>query len=232
MPELELTRIDLDVPRLSPRDAHKLRGYIGDRFAEHNLLHNHLPGGGFRYAYPLVQYKILDGRPALLGVNQGGQALQSIFLRLDELRLADRVFPLSEKKIQVRRVPFGASAQRWRYRFYTPWLAINQKNHLRFRDADGGGRRLLLQRVLAGNLLSFAKALDCFVTERLQPALTVRPASVRFKDQTMIAFLGVFEVNFLFPPWLGLGKSCSRGFGAVAPETAQGEAHPFPGETI
>ena len=45
---------------LQTRDAHKLRGYFGNVFKEHSpLLHNHFEDGKNRYAYPLVQYKVI-----------------------------------------------------------------------------------------------------------------------------------------------------------------------------
>jgi hypothetical protein len=37
----------------------------------------------------------------------------------------------------------------------------------------------------------------------------------RLKDVSVMTFTGKFQVNFLIPDYLGLGKSVSRGFGAV-----------------
>jgi len=228
MTQLQITRIDLGDLGLSPRDAHKLRGYIGDRFREQNLLHNHLENGRLRYAYPLVQYKVIAGRPVILGVEAGGQALQRVFFKLDQLHLADRAIPLREKHIQTRREPFGAQAEAIAYRFHTPWLGINQKNLAAYRNGDPRQRGELLERVLVGNLLSMAKTLDCFVAERLQVQARLYPAPVNFKGQRMAAFLGEFSVNFRLPAWLGLGKSCSRGFGTVAPVEERANADIFP----
>ena len=68
---------------LATRDAHKLRGYFGRLFEEHSpLLHNHLEGGKLRYAYPLVQYKVLDQIPTLIGLEEGARLLIELFLKI------------------------------------------------------------------------------------------------------------------------------------------------------
>ena len=57
---LHLTTIRFPEIALRTRDAHKLRGYFGNLFQEHSpLLHNHWEDGTSRYAYPLVQYKVV-----------------------------------------------------------------------------------------------------------------------------------------------------------------------------
>ena len=59
---MQITQTIIKFPEISlkTRDAHKLRGYFGNIFKEHSpLLHNHFEDGTNRYAYPLVQYKVI-----------------------------------------------------------------------------------------------------------------------------------------------------------------------------
>ena len=80
---LKITHLTFPDLRLAVRDAHKLRGYFGRVFQEYSpLLHNHLENGGVRYGYPLVQYKVIDGIPMLLGINEGATLLLDLFLRI------------------------------------------------------------------------------------------------------------------------------------------------------
>ena len=68
---------------LATRDAHKLRGFFGDLFREHSpLLHNHFEDGSLRYAYPLVQYKVIDGVPMLVGFGEGSRLLIELFIKI------------------------------------------------------------------------------------------------------------------------------------------------------
>ena len=43
--------------------GYKLRGFFANRF-DHVLFHHHKDDGGFRYGYPLIQYKIMNGQPS------------------------------------------------------------------------------------------------------------------------------------------------------------------------
>ena len=49
-----------------------------------------------------------------------------------------------------------------RYDFRAPWIALNQENHLRFKDLDRPDRRQDLDRLLVGNLLTMSQAFGWF----------------------------------------------------------------------
>ncbi|CAM2065666.1 hypothetical protein SCOR_09805 [Sulfidibacter corallicola] len=222
MNEIDVARIEFQLPGLQPRDAERIRGDLGNRFRDQALLHNHQPDGGLRYGYPLVQYRVDGDRVQVLGIGEGGDTLCGLFLNLRELVLKGEVIPLREKRITQCTERFGWSSDPIRYRFTSPWLALNQRNHRLWRDADAAGRQELLGRTLVGNLISMSKGLDYLLTleQRLTARLRVTPKSVGFKNQSMTGFVGTFWINYRIPTGFGLGKSCSRGFGAVraAPE--------------
>ena len=74
----------------------------------------------------------------------------------------------------------------------------------------------LLERILVGNCLSFAKSFHHNVTLKLKADCSkLRPVSSRLKGITMQGFTGLFSVNFLLPDRVGIGKSVSRGFGTL-----------------
>ena len=90
---------------LRTRDAHKLRGYFGNLFREKSeLLHNHMGNGELKYEYPKVQYKVLDGTPVLVGIREGAELLTQLFLKIRELNIDGRVFPVHQKNIEARQV--------------------------------------------------------------------------------------------------------------------------------
>ena len=217
MPELNLTRIEFPETDLMGRDGHKLRGYVGGKFNEDTLLHNHLADGRLRRHYPLVQYKIAAGKTLILGIDEAGTSLTRVFLGLDSLSIGQRTIPLIEKRIDQKRCAFGWAEAPIRYRFETPWLALNQANYGRWCDADEPQRTALLSRILVGNLLSLARDLNHFLArdQRIRVTHDLRTKSVTFKNQPMIGFVGTFSANFVIPDWLGIGKSCARGFGTV-----------------
>ena len=223
-----LTHLTFPELRLSVRDAHKLRGYFGRVFEEHSpLLHNHLEGGELRYAYPLVQYKVLDGVPTLLGINEGAELLVELFLKLRELRIDGEVYPLHHKQIECREVPAGYSEELHRYEFKTLWFGLNQRNHQSYLRADAAARRSELNRILRGHILSAFKGMGVWLEpeQRIFCDLSAQQKQTNFKQQSMLGFSGVFTANALLPYAIGLGKSVSRGFGAVVPQGSEGNVH-------
>ena len=71
--------------------SNKLRGYIGNKFKNHPLLHNHYGNEKFLYSYPLVQYHIFDGQAMIFGIEEGVDALKDISSDLKELKLDNAI---------------------------------------------------------------------------------------------------------------------------------------------
>ena len=81
---------------LATRDAHKLRGYFGNLFKEHSLLlHNHYETGESAFQYPLVQYKVIDKIPILIGIQEGAELLTSLFLKIKELKIEEKYYRIT-----------------------------------------------------------------------------------------------------------------------------------------
>ena len=221
---LPLTTITFPEIALRTRDAHKLRGYFGELFKEHSpLLHNHYDDGTLRYAYPLVQYKVLDHVPTLVGLGGGATLLAQLFLRVRELDidggdgLGER-FPVLAKHIRHEQAPVGLVDDLLTYRFQTLWMALNQANYREHMDLDDDGRKQQLQRILRNNILAFLKSANAFRPdmERILVKLNTRSVThTQFKNQSMLAFTGSFVTNVRLPDGIGLGKSVSRGFGTI-----------------
>jgi len=221
---LPLTTITFPEIALRTRDAHKLRGYFGEFFKEHSpLLHNHYDDGTLRYAYPLVQYKVLDRIPTLVGLGEGATLLAQLFLRVRELNIdhgdgSGYTFPVLAKHIRHEQAPVGPVGDLLTYRFQTLWMALNQANYREHMDLDDDGRQQQLQRILRNNILAFLKSADAFRPdmERILVKLSTRSVThTQFKNQSMLAFTGSFVTNVQLPDGIGLGKSVSRGFGTI-----------------
>ncbi|PJA81160.1 MAG: hypothetical protein CO148_00140, partial [Nitrospirae bacterium CG_4_9_14_3_um_filter_41_27] len=69
------------------RTADKLRGFFADRFGEYTLIHQHLRDNGLLYKAPLIQYKIFDGKPFVLGINEGADILQKVHEDIEYLKI-------------------------------------------------------------------------------------------------------------------------------------------------
>ncbi|MEZ4826494.1 MAG: CRISPR-associated endonuclease Cas6 [Bacteroidia bacterium] len=210
------TRITFPELRLLTRDAHKLRGYFGNLFREHSpLLHNHLDDGRLRYAYPLVQYKVIDRVPCLVGIGEGGQLLTDLFLRIGEIKIEGQSYPVLSKNIENHDISPGVGAVLRKYTFATRWMALNQENYRSYRNLAPAEQQSMLSRVLTNHIVVMLRVFEADLSRPLMVMPEVTHSQTRFKDQQMTAFGGSFVANADLPEAIGIGKAVSRGFGTI-----------------
>lgn len=218
---MDTSTVTISFPEINVpvRAAHQLRGFFGDMFREHSpLLHNHYADGQLRYSYPLVQYKVIHNKPILVGVEEGAKLLAELFFEMKSLQLNGRTYSVYERDITFKRMTLGVGTELYDYRFETLYMALNQENHTEYLAKTPDEQRAFLGRILTGNILSFYKGIGLFLPPEARIMTTFRPGketTTGFKNQRMLAFTGQFTTNALLPDLVGLGKSVSRGFGAV-----------------
>lgn len=226
--QIPLTTITFPEIALRVRDAHKLRGYFGGVFRERSpLLHNHFEEGSeetepkYRYAYPLVQYKVLHKVPTLVGLGEGAGLLVELFLKMKELRINEDVFPIHSKHIEHQQATVGLSDDLHTYRYETLWLGLNQKNFRTYVAAEPGRQNTILKNTAIANILTFVEAFGLTLAKD-DPAQRVmlklnptEPVVTKFKNVEMLGFKGSFTTNALLPDNVGLGKQAARGFGTI-----------------
>lgn len=159
---------------------------------------------------------MIDGAPMVIGINDGAEVLKQIYDKYDEIKLGEEAYEIVEKGIAVRNQEFGITDMIHSYEFATPWLALNQENYMRYYGMGGmEERKEFLRKTLIANLLSMSKSLDYQVPGMIKCDVDVKIRKSRLKDVNVMSFIGGFCANFLIPDYLGVGKSVSRGFGAV-----------------
>lgn len=200
--------------------AYQLRGAIGNLFRDWFIMHQHL-GRQYLYQHPLVQYKVIEGLPMVVGLGLGAEILTAlepprqlmmnhISVEFKEVRLVSEVY---EPDFTTPR----------RFHFATPWLALNEDNYARYREHEAHERREavreMLQSILIGNILSFAKGLGLSILARLQANIENWHAEpVRAKQREsglLLGFTAGGEITFSAPPFWGFGKQSSRGHGVM-----------------
>ena len=196
---------------IKTHEAPALRAFFGRNFEEEVLMHYYQPDGTPTYHYPRVQFKVLDREAVLLGINEGSELLQKLWLDIDQERRGDEQLEVLERIFEIRKEPINVTAEPIDYRFATPWLALNQKN---FREYVGSRNQRF--RILVGNCLGMANSLGIHFADRISADCRgLTSIKTTLKGNGMIGFIGKFSINLELPEYIGLGKSVSRGFGTT-----------------
>ncbi|MDP4146890.1 MAG: CRISPR-associated endonuclease Cas6 [Bacillota bacterium] len=216
--KLDVCKIVFDNIKLSPRYSEKIRGYLGNKYIENDLFHNHVDGN-FIYRYPMVQYKVVSKVPIIIGINEAANLVANIGVNDDELILDGIEYDAFQKEIIKSSFEFGCTDDYIKYTFITPWIALNQKNSEIYKTANNMEQEDMLKKILIGNIISMSKGLNYNVSEKINCWINLKEREVMLKGIRHIGFIGEFKVNFNMPDYLGLGKSVSRGFGTVKGES-------------
>ena len=213
--QLQTATIKFPEIGLQTRDAHKLRGFFGNLFKEKSeLLHNHFADGSHRYKYPLVQYKVIDKSPYLVGVSEGAKLLVELFLKIKFLNIEGRDFQINSKNITTKITELGDFSELHEYKFATLWMALNQENFKIYLN-ENTDKEAFLNKMLQNNILSFYKGVDFFVSEKIMTKGSFLEHQTSFKNKKMLVFSGSFVTNAVLPEFVGIGKSPARGFGSL-----------------
>ncbi len=181
------------------------------------LFHNHTDVG-FRYSYPLIQYKRIHKNAAILCIGDGVEAIGQFFEKEHFLaNLGTRPVQLSIKSI----IPQRTLIQIWdaTFRYYLRnWLPLNSENYEKYKRIDGVAERVVfLEKILVGNILSFAKGLDINIEKEIECKLILfrEPRLVFVKNIKVMSFDVEFKTNLSLPDYIGIGKHSSIGFGTI-----------------
>ena len=226
MPEINVVSLTYDIEdNLSLRYGHKLRGFFASNFKE-VLFHNHYKDGSYRYGYPLIQYKIKNKKPFIIGINKGAELITEHFLSIEKLTLGNKEYVSPSGRLSVNteiiKINNEYGMPVYKYSFITPWLGLSQENYRVYKSeyikAPKKDKMDFFKRIIIGNILSFASEIDWWVEEDINVVPSLLDMSVKFKNEDMVGFTGYFFSNVYLPEYIGLGKSTSRGFGTIIRE--------------
>lgn len=188
-----------------------LRGYLGYLFSNDPEFHHHSPSS---YHYPLVQYKITNSKPVVVGL---GKYASIVFERLSQIE--NVVVPsgmIKVNNVELETSSYEIKQTQTTYEFITPWIALNSKNYENYLISDGKQRKELLTRILTANILSMLKGLGIIYKEKIMANIE------KYKTTTTTAhenqFVGIWckwNANISLPDYIGLGKSVSKGLGVI-----------------
>lgn len=182
------------------------------------LFHNHVGDTQYRYSYPLIQYKRLGGKAAIVCVEDGVDLIGQYLTETNGiLRIGEREAVCDMSSIHYDKIPVQICETPYSYRI-CQWLPLNSKNYQVYKNIEGLVERIsMLENILKGNLLSMLKGLDVYLEQELTVKITQlsEPYILYNKGIGMTAFNADFCCNLTIPNHVGVGKNASVGYGII-----------------
>lgn len=205
--------------RISSDEVPLFRGSMIRMSGGNLLFHNHQKNNEFRYAYPLIQYKRIDGYAAIVGINEGGDTIRDIANQgVIDCQLGKRNVEMVVADIYSTEQIVDAGTVMKEYEIRR-WLPLNKQNYGSYQKMERLVTRIsMLEKILVGNILSFAKGVHIyFDSPVICQILQLESRGVfRYKDVELMNFSATFKTNVSLPNFIGLGKSVSINNGVIA----------------
>ncbi len=182
------------------------------------LYHNHTGEDTFRYSYPLIQYKRLNGKATVVCIEEGielvGQLLSDFYsmINLGQRETECKVMQVLSSKDLIQ-----LSNTSKEYHLHQ-WLPLNAKNYKQYQNTDDLIEKIkIIERVLIGNILSFLKGVDIHLEDQLFVHITdiLSQKVITYKEVKLMAFDVKFKANISLPSYIGIGKNASIGNGIL-----------------
>ena len=226
--KMKIFELTLSSDRPIKGNAEQLRGFLGTRFREHKLLHQH-DGEKYMYDYPLIQNKMIDNIPMIIGigsflkVEDGVSVLKDIYNKFDEIILGKNVYKITGRSFSIKNKEFGITNEMQSYKLFD-WYPYSPKNYQKFLHAKNEKEiEELLKSILKGNIITISKRMNKLSASReyeIGPKIICDlhvkiKGKYKFHGHTFIMYDGSFDVNVQIPDYIGIGSNSSFGFGTV-----------------
>ena len=203
---------------ISAAEVKLLRGAVIAALQNDNVLfHNHI-GEGLRYAYPLIQYKRIGGKAAIVCIGEGVNVIGEFFNKpTTMMNLGNRQVDMKLADIRPSEFTLNQTPVMQSY-VVRGWLPLNGENYHQYISTPSLGDKIkLLEQVMVGNLLSMGKGLGVHWEEPLTCCITsvLRSYPKMYKSIRLMAFDVEMKCNLRLPSYIGIGKNVSLGSGTI-----------------
>ena len=169
-----------------------------------------------RYLYPRVQVKVLNEQIYIIGVGDGSDCVLQLIDKISTLDFGNITFEVNDKNIIDMMDQFQQTDQLIRYRFVTPWVALNQTTGRKYRALNNSGQANFLNKLLGQNIVFIAKELGVGLEDKVFTKVNLNSLfPKRVDENNWGSFSGEFSTNFNLPNYIGLGNGITRGYGAI-----------------
>ena len=169
-----------------------------------------------RFLYPRVQVKILNEQIYLTGTKEGVDSVMEFHKKLETLDFGNITFQVQDCDVEVASNQIIPSEKLLRYRFLTPWVALNHMTGGKYKFLTNQEKPSYLNKLLGQNIIFLANEVGISLDTDILTKVTVSSLFPKPVDENKWgAFMGEFKTNFILPNYIGLGNGITRGFGTI-----------------
>lgn len=181
------------------------------------LFHNHDFGTKSEIKYPLIQYKTVFKRAAIIGISDGAFLLQKHIPPTMNLLIGRRNLKFVQRELNIHNVTVEISPS-WHYYSLLSYLPFNQENYMNYLQENNIPDKIQMVEVLIKNhIVSFIDGAGFRIDSPIDIELleVVDEKKLLYKGIRFLAFDLKFRSNLLIPDFIGIGKGVSVGFGKI-----------------
>lgn len=196
---------------------YQLKGTLIRDYANHSIVP--FINGEYRdeYRYPRVQVKVLRNQLSLFGIGEGYKPVVALAETLKTFQVDDITYEVQEKEVLESDLVVDEPADQFlRYKFITPWVALNRRSLAHYKSLLPRERLTYLNRMLVQNLLFIAREMGSDPIFNVSARVKLQSLSPRIVElQGSGSFKGYFTSNMILPDYLGLGNGITKGLGTI-----------------
>ncbi len=169
-----------------------------------------------KFLYPRVQVKILNEQIYIIGIHEGVDTILSATKKFKQFDFGNITFTVQDYDIERLNNQFIPSDRPLRYRFITPWVALNHMTGGKYRLLSNKEKPSYLNKLLGQNLIFLANEVGINIEKEIFSKVKVKSLFPKPIDENKWgAFRGEFKTNFVLPNYIGVGNGITRGFGTI-----------------
>ena len=189
----------------------QLRGFLAHLFVNISEFHHHSDNS---YHYPLIQYKRIDKKLAVIGIGEFADVVFDKMSDLDHITTQDQKTSLTN--IELQNTTYYPKEVTSKYKFTSPWIALNKENYVKYSLLAKKDQKQFLEKILVGNILSMLKGIEIFTDQKITVKINnYKSITTTVHQNKFVGFFCEWYSSITLPEYCGLGKSISKGFGVV-----------------
>ena len=213
---LESIAIRLIADKPVRKTPYQVKGVFMKQFSEEKIVP--FLDGKLRnkYLYPRVQVKILNEQIYIIGIKEGVEPVISLIDNVKSFNFGNITINIDKYEVEENINQFKVTEKLFRYKFITPWIALNKSTGGKYRFLSDQEKSLFLNKLIGQNLLFIAKEVGEEIITRIYTKVIVdNNVPEKIDDNGWGAFVGEFKTNFILPSYTGLGNGITRGYGTL-----------------